>query len=139
MSVRNPPSPCSCRPPQGRRELPPVRQLAGDHVVSFDAELGEAERNAVDARGELAIAQAALTSGDRVEIDHGGFVRQFRAAAVEVIAHHLVTPMALRSHRVDARLGQNGIEPHLAPSARRWDRFLTQIKDGYAVSPHGYG
>jgi len=95
--------------------------------------------SSVDARGELAVAQAALTSGDRVEIDHGGFVRQFRAAAVEVIAHHLVTPMALRPHRVDARLGQNGIEPHLAPSARRWDRFLTQIKDGSAVSPHGYG
>ena len=51
--------PHACQDERG--ELPPVRQLTGDHVVFPDAESAETERNPVDARCQLAVAQSGLT------------------------------------------------------------------------------
>jgi hypothetical protein len=93
-----------------RDELPPVRQLKGNHVAGAGAEIEEARRDPVDTIAELGVGEADLAGERAVPADEGRAIGRGAHGVVEVVDGQPVRPQP--SRRLDAALRQIDVECH---------------------------
>jgi len=96
----------------GHGELPPVGQLAGDHVVLFHPQTRQAHGHAVGHLRQLAVAEAAHVTRLHPVRRQRALVRAGGDTGVQVVVDGAVMPEALLDHAGAARGQQYGVEFH---------------------------
>src|SRR5215813_5963014 len=97
-----------------RRELPPVRQLKGDHVALADATVEQAQGDLVDAVAKLSVTQPNLAALCTIPTHKRGAPGAAADGLVEVVDGQPVEPQSARGR--NARLRQIDLERHGALS-----------------------